>query len=76
MRTLTGIHTAHRVLRPARRVPALGRLAAGDRGAAADCLWVQLVWIHFLLQELRALQQRVKGTQADELSLHNQEADD
>lgn len=57
--TLTGTHTAHRVLRPAKSVLALAHLAAGDRGAVVDCFLVQLVLVHLQLQELPALQQRV-----------------
>lgn len=67
---LTGIHTAQKVLRPAKSVLAPEHLAAGDLGGVADCSLVQLVQIHF---QLLALQQWVPLGQADELNLHDHE---
>lgn len=49
-RTLTLIHTAHRVVTSAKSVLALVHLAAGEQGAAVDCFLVQLVLVHLQLQ--------------------------
>lgn len=70
MYTLTGIHAAHKVLRPAKSFLAPVHHAAGDLGGVVDCFLVQLVQIHF---QLLALQQRVILDQADELNLHDHE---
>lgn len=72
--TLTGIHTAHRVLRSAKSVLALVHVAAGDQGAVVDCFLVRLV--HLQLRQLPALQQRVVLAHVGELCLHGREAND
>lgn len=70
--THTGIRTALRVLRPAKSVLALVRLAAGDRGAVVDCFLVH----HFQLRQLSALQQKVISAQVDDLNVCDCEAND